>query len=69
MTASQFSKEHKLSTINIEESWRKRLIDEFKKPYMRQLSDFLKAEKKMGKEIFPIGSEIFSAFNFTRLIR
>ena len=60
-----FSKEHKLSTINIEESWRKRLIDEFKKPYMRQLSDFLKTEKKVGKEIFPIGSEIFSAFNFT----
>ena len=54
-----------MSTINIEESWRKRLIDEFKKPYMRQLSDFLKTEKKMGKEIFPIGSEIFSAFNFT----
>ena len=60
-----FSKEHNLSTINIEESWRKRLIDEFKKPYMRQLSDFLKTEKKVGKEIFPIGSEIFSAFNFT----
>ena len=54
-----------MSTINIEESWRKRLFDEFKKPYMRQLSDFLKTEKKVGKEIFPIGSEIFSAFNFT----
>ena len=54
-----------MSTINIEESWRKRLIDEFKKPYMRRLSDFLKTEKKVGKEIFPIGSEIFSAFNFT----
>ena len=49
MTASQFSKEHELSTINIEESWRKRLVDEFKKPYMRQLSDFLKTEKKVGK--------------------
>ena len=32
---------------------------------MRELSAFLKTEKKEGKEIFPIGSEIFSAFNFT----
>ena len=54
-----------MSTINIEESWKKRLIDEFKKPYMRKLSDFLKAEKREGKEIFPVGSEIFSAFDCT----
>tara|TARA_B100000886_G_scaffold304159_1_gene235230 strand:- start:49 stop:753 length:705 start_codon:yes stop_codon:yes gene_type:complete len=60
-----FSKEPKLPSINIEESWRKRLIKEFEKPYMRELSAFLKMEKKEGKEIFPIGSEIFSAFNFT----
>ena len=60
-----FSKEPKLPNINIEESWRKRLIKEFEKPYMRELSAFLKMEKKEGKEIFPIGSEIFSAFNFT----
>ena len=60
-----FSKEPKLPSINIEESWGKRLIKEFEKPYMRELSAFLKMEKKEGKEIFPIGSEIFSAFNFT----
>ena len=54
-----------MSIISIEESWRKRLIEEFEKPYMRELSAFLKTEKKEGKEIFPIGSEIFSAFNFT----
>ena len=60
-----FSKEPKLPSINIEESWRKRLIKEFEKPYMRELSAFLKMEKKEGKEIFPIGSEIFSAFNYT----
>ena len=60
-----FSKETSLSSINIEESWRKRLIEEFEKPYMRELSAFLKAEKKEGKEIFPIGSEILSAFNLT----
>ena len=54
-----------MSSINIEESWRKRLIEEFEKPYMRELSAFLKAEKKEGKEIFPIGSEILSAFNLT----
>ena len=60
-----FKKVHILSTINIEESWKIRLIEEFEKSYMRQLSDFLKAEKKEGKEIFPIGSEIFSAFDCT----
>ena len=60
-----FNKEPKLPSINIEESWRKRLIKEFEKPYMRELSAFLKMEKKEGKELFPIGSEIFSAFNFT----
>ena len=60
-----FNKETSLSSINIEESWRKRLIEEFEKPYMRELSAFLKAEKKEGKEIFPIGSEILSAFNLT----
>ena len=60
-----FNKETILSNINIEESWRKRLIEEFEKPYMRELSAFLKAEKKEGKEIFPVGSEIFSAFNLT----
>ena len=59
------SEESSLSSINIEESWRKRLIEEFEKPYMRELSAFLKAEKKEGKEIFPIGSEILSAFNLT----
>ena len=60
-----FSKEFNLSIISIEKSWRTRLIEEFEKPYMRELSAFLKAEKKEGKEIFPIGSEIFSAFYFT----
>ena len=60
-----FNKESSLSSINIEESWRKRLIEEFEKPYMRELSAFLKMEKKEGKEIFPIGSEILSAFNLT----
>lgn len=59
------NRETSLASINIEESWRKRLIEEFEKPYMRELSTFLKAEKKEGKEIFPIGSEILSAFNLT----
>ena len=59
------NRETSLASINIEESWRKRLIGEFEEPYMRELSTFLKAEKKEGKEIFPIGSEILSAFNLT----
>ena len=45
-----FNKETSLSSINIEESWRKRLIEEFEKPYMRELSAFLKAENVTGTD-------------------
>ncbi len=54
-----------MSEIKIEESWKVRLIEEFEKPYMKELSKFLREEKKSGKEIFPPGSEIFSGFEFT----
>ena len=54
-----------MSEIKIEESWKVRLIKEFEKPYMKELSKFLREEKKNGKEIFPPGSEIFNGFEFT----
>ena len=54
-----------MSEIKIEESWKVRLIEEFEKPYMKELSKFLRQEKKNGKEIFPPGSEIFNGFEFT----
>ena len=48
----------------IEESWKKVLHDEFKKEYFAHLKEFLVEEKKNYK-IFPPGSQIFNAFNFT----
>ena len=49
--------------MQIEESWRIALSDEFEKPYFKKLKDFLKLEKAAGKTIYPPGPLIFNAFN------
>ena len=51
--------------VKLHPSWLSRLTDEFEKPYMGVLRDFLLAEKKAGKEIYPSGENIFSALNHT----
>jgi len=51
--------------INLESGWIKVLADEFEKPYMNQLRQFLAEEKKKGKSIFPPEPQIFSALNKT----
>lgn len=48
----------------IEDSWRKILIEEFEKPYFTDLKAFL-IEEKQKYRIFPQGSLIFNAFNHT----
>ncbi|RPH31447.1 MAG: uracil-DNA glycosylase [Bacteroidales bacterium] len=48
----------------IEESWKAILKDEFRKDYFIKLKEFLVEEKK-NQIVFPSGSLIFSAFNFT----
>ncbi len=52
-------------TIKLEKSWLSRLGDEFDKPYMSKLKDFLRSEKEKDKIIFPKGDEIFNALNTT----
>lgn len=52
----------------IEDSWREALKDEFIAPYFSELKVFLSEEKKLHN-IFPHGSQIFSAFNHTPLPR
>jgi uracil-DNA glycosylase len=47
------------------EEWRGLLDDEFRKPYLSELSVFLRAERAAGKEIFPRESEYFAALNAT----
>jgi len=49
----------------IDDSWKTQLIDEFGAPYFKALKDFLVNEKRNNKTIFPPGSKIFSAFDFT----
>lgn len=51
--------------VNLDPSWLSKLSGEFEKPYMDELRDFLIAEKKAGKEIYPAGDDIFSALNNT----
>ena len=51
--------------VQIEESWKKELKNEFKKDYFKSLVAVLKEEKQLGKEIYPAGDEIFNAFTLT----
>ncbi len=53
------------SRLRIEASWQVALKGEFEQPYMQQLSKFLRKEKRAGKEVYPSGERIFSAFNLT----
>jgi len=50
--------------VAIESSWRKRLENEFSKPYFKSLVDFVKSEYKDNPDaVFPKGNEIFRAFD------
>lgn len=51
--------------IQIEDSWKQVLKQEFSKPYFQQVVTFLKTEKVQKKVIYPPGSLIFNAFNQT----
>ena len=57
-----------MSDLNpeIEESWRVALMDEFNSSYFSELKIFLKEEKRT-KIVYPLGSDIFTAFNLTSL--
>lgn len=53
------------TTIQLEESWLEKVGQEFRKPYMQELKQFLLAEKSQGKSILPAGSLWFNALNST----
>ena len=55
------------SSIQIDETWKKALTEEFGKPYFKNLTSFIKQEKADGKTIYPAGSLIFNAYNTTPL--
>ena len=49
-------------TIQLSPEWLALLEDLFEQPFMLQLSEFLRSEKRQGKSIYPLGSQIFAAF-------
>jgi len=51
--------------VQIEDSWKNILADEFSLPYFTQIKDFLLKEKSLWYTIYPSGSNIFAAFNET----
>lgn len=53
------------SAIKLEKSWLDRIGNEFDRPYMRELKEFLRLEAEKGRIIYPANSEIFNALNTT----
>ena len=51
--------------VQIEESWKEVLKDEWNKPYFGQITAHLKTERATGATIYPPGQLIFNAFNTT----
>ena len=54
-----------MADLNLEASWKKYLTAEFEQPYMQALKKFLQTEKQQRKIIYPLGANIFNAFNST----
>ncbi len=52
------------SQVKIEDSWKRLLIEEFDKPYFKEMAEFIRNEYK-NKTIYPKGKDIFNAFNST----
>lgn len=52
-------------SMMLEASWKNHLAPEFEKAYMKNLREFLRQEKAAKKHIYPKGSEIFKAFEYT----
>lgn len=48
--------------VQIEESWKEKLADEFEKPYFKELTEFVRQEYKT-QVCYPPGKLIFNAFN------
>ncbi|MEG1615312.1 MAG: uracil-DNA glycosylase [Bacteroidales bacterium] len=50
--------------VQIEESWKKKLADEFEKPYFEQLTEFVRNAYRTST-VYPEGKNIFNAFYHT----
>lgn len=53
--------------IQLSAAWLEHLQAEFTEPYMQELKDFLRQQKREGKVIYPAGAEYFGALDHTPL--
>lgn len=53
-----------MNDVQIEDSWKEKMHEQFRAPYFIKLKDFL-IEEKRNHTIFPPGRLIFNAFNLT----
>ncbi len=51
--------------VALEPGWKRELAAEFSAEYMARLRAFLLTEKQAGQVVYPRGSDIFNALNFT----
>ena len=51
--------------VGLQNTWKEKLLPEFEKDYMKNLSEFLREEKAKKKIIYPSGKKIFNALNLT----
>ena len=51
--------------VGLQNTWKEKLLPEFEKDYMKNLSAFLREEKAQKKIIYPSGKKIFNALNLT----
>lgn len=51
--------------VKLEASWKARVGDYFERPEMLALAEFLRAQKRAGKVIYPPGPKIFAALDTT----
>lgn len=54
-----------LQSIQMEESWKQVLKDEFSKEYFTGIKKYLQEAKQKGEIIYPPGQQIFNAYNLT----
>ena len=55
------------SKVDLGGGWNRCLSEQFEQNYMRELQDFLRAEKQAGKIIYPASNNVFQAFRLTPL--
>ena len=55
----------KQTAVQIDDSWKTALEDEFNKPYFADIKQSILNEKTKGKNVYPPGPLIFNAFNLT----